>query len=628
MKNFTFLFFLLFALVINAQQTTVILDFESPAKSANFQYFGSSLEPTLTQVVDNPIKSGINTSAKVSNFKKAKGGQTYQGAFSVSLPSEINVINGGQVCLKALFRQTPKNITLKLEGSSTGGPNWVGTVLSASAVDTWQEYCFDISKNSLEAPLQPAVGHSYKTLTLFFDFNDVPTVDQNFFFDDVLVKTNASTNQTVTFQVNTKGVPAPVNSVFVNGSFNKWIPQRLTKNAADSTWKGTFSIPTGNYLYQFTLDSPATKKEIFNGFETCTKNDTTRKEIYRTLTVARDSTYPVVCYNSCYSCGGAVKITVNLGTKNITVNPTGVYIAGGGNFGVPGDFPLTKSADGIYSITVERAKGFQSFYDFANGKCPDFSCKENIAGQSCAIATNYNDRSMGPLAADTTINTCFGICSTTNTACAASSDSVNVVFRVDMSKYTVPYKQVYVSGTLNNWAGDANPMTAPTATDKFWKTTIKVLKNTDYEFKFTLDNWANQENFTVTQAACTRVDPSGQFRNRLVKVTGDSTLTTYCFNACTACSSVGTSDLQFTDNLFRIRPSLANDYFVVETSSDAKNSAVLQVYNLLGKSVYTSTMNDSQRQQTISTQNLSNGLYFVSMKIGNLTQTSKVTIQH
>ena len=45
---------------------TVILDFEGSATSTTFQYFGSSLDGTLTQVVANPDATGENTSSMVS----------------------------------------------------------------------------------------------------------------------------------------------------------------------------------------------------------------------------------------------------------------------------------------------------------------------------------------------------------------------------------------------------------------------------------------------------------------------------------------------------------------------------------------------------------------------------------
>jgi len=48
----------------------------------NFQYFGSSIDGQLTQVIANPNPSGLNTSAKVLEFKKPAGAQVWGGGFS------------------------------------------------------------------------------------------------------------------------------------------------------------------------------------------------------------------------------------------------------------------------------------------------------------------------------------------------------------------------------------------------------------------------------------------------------------------------------------------------------------------------------------------------------------------
>jgi hypothetical protein len=610
----------------NAQQTTVVVDFETAAKTAAFQYFSSSLEPTTTQIVDNPFKTGINTSTKVSDFKKVVGGQTWAGAFSQSLPIEINVINGGTICVKVLFKQAGGNVTLKLENSSSGGPLWLRTINNTGAVDTWQEFCFDVSLPSLEAPSKPAFGHSYAKAVLFMDFGETTLVDRNYFFDDLVVKSAAATSKNVTFQVDMKGANQPVTNVFVNGSFNNWVPKRLTKNATDSIWKGSFTMPTGNYSYQFTLDSPATRKEVFNAYTTCVKNDTVRREFYRTLTVAKDSTYPAVCYNSCYNCGEGVKITVNLGTSHIAVNPTGIYIAGGGNFGNPGDYPLTGTG-AVKSITVERAKGFESFFTFTNGNCPDYGCKEAIAGLSCANPANYNDRKMGPITKDTTINTCFALCTTTTTCGVV--DSVNVTFRVDMRRYVPAFTKVYVSGSFNNWAGTGNPLTAPTGTDKIWTTTIKVQKGTDYEFKYQLDNWVAQESFTAVHTPCTILDPSGQYRNRALKSTKDSTLVAYCFGACYDCTRVGVNDVEFTKNLFTVAPSVSDAYFTVSMSDKVQGATQITLTNLLGQNVYQQTVKVAGNQTfNVATKELPVGIYVVGVRVGSTVQTQKVSVSH
>ena len=98
---------------------------------------------------------------------------------------------------------------------------------------------------------------------------------------------------------------------------------------------------------------------------------------------------------------------------NETVSPEGVFLAGGGNFGYPGDFPMSDDdGDGIWSITVEVPHGFTSHYTFTNGACQDWSCKENIAGQGCADPNNWNDRWIENVTADVTVSTCFAQCTT------------------------------------------------------------------------------------------------------------------------------------------------------------------------------------------------------------------------
>ena len=81
--------FLFLGLQHAAAQT--ILDFEAPATTTTFQYFGSSLEGQLSQTVANPNPSGNNTSATVLEFKKPAGAQTWGGAFS-AIPIRLRLL--------------------------------------------------------------------------------------------------------------------------------------------------------------------------------------------------------------------------------------------------------------------------------------------------------------------------------------------------------------------------------------------------------------------------------------------------------------------------------------------------------------------------------------------------------
>jgi len=88
-----------------------------------------------------------------------------------------------------------------------------------------------------------------------------------------------------------------------------------------------------------------------------------------------------------------VSVTFNLNMANETVSPDGPHLAGGADFGIPGDNPMSDpDGDNVWTITVDVAVGYTGYYTFTNGACPDWGCKENIAGQDCAHPENYNGR--------------------------------------------------------------------------------------------------------------------------------------------------------------------------------------------------------------------------------------------
>ena len=112
-------------------------------------------------------------------------------------------------------------------------------------------------------------------------------------------------------------------------------------------------------------------------------------------------------------------VTFNLNMTFEAVSPEGVYVAGGGYFGVPGDNPMTDdNGDGIWSVSIEVPNGFTGYYTFTNGACQDWSCKEDISGLECANPNNWNDRVLVDVTSSMEVNTCFGQCTTDGT-CAA-----------------------------------------------------------------------------------------------------------------------------------------------------------------------------------------------------------------
>jgi hypothetical protein len=423
--NSTYYFDDLVVMPVAATTCNTILDFEAPATSTRFFYFGSSIDGTTTGPVANPDKTGINPSDSVMIHVRPKDALTFAGAFSDPNPATpINVVNGENVCMK-VWLPTPGNVMLKFEQSTTGGPNWE-VVKPVATGGQWVEICWDPSQNSDAGPNQPAAGHIYNRVVVFFNFGTAGdgVNDVTYYFDDLCVQgSTGPTTAEVTFSLNLNGYTGPGTQPTVNGSFNGFsgTANPLSDPNNDGIWTATVTVPKGLIEYKFAFDNWAVQEE-FKGTEVCTKRDPSGQFVNRAATITDDITLGTVCWNSCYNCGEGVDITINMGfPSGVTPSPDGVFIAGGLAFGAaPNEFRLRDSdGDGVYSITFERGTNFNGFYTFTNGPCADYSCKENIAGQDCANPNNFNDRRFPQITQDTTINTCFGLCST-NTACTVS----------------------------------------------------------------------------------------------------------------------------------------------------------------------------------------------------------------
>lgn len=372
----------------NAIVTTTILDFETAATTGEFSYFGSGLEGQKTLVIANPNPTGANTSATVGSFTKPAVAQTWAGAYSNPNPTiPIDATANQQICIKVHMDHIG-NLALKLEGSTSGAGNWIGKV-SNTKINEWEEICFDLKSPAIEDPKVPATG-VYQTVVLFFDFGIEGTgSDVLYYFDDLVTKGGlVAEDKDISFKVNMNNYTSSFDKVYVSGSFNNWSGNAnpLTDADEDGIWEGTITLPNGTYEYKITLDN-FNKEEGFLGTEECTK--TTSGFTNRVLLVSADAAIPEFCFNSCYACNEEVMIDFRLGMGTFTPNPEGVWLAGGGNFEVPGGKYKMKDDDGdkVYELRVPRKKGFSSYFTFANGPCGDYSCKEIIEGttlcQSC-----------------------------------------------------------------------------------------------------------------------------------------------------------------------------------------------------------------------------------------------------
>lgn len=107
----------------------------------------------------------------------------------------------------------------------------------------------------------------------------------------------------------------------------------------------------------------------------------------------------------------------------------------------------------------------------------------------------------------------------------------NVTFSVDMTGQT--FTQPYVSGSLNSWSGDANPLADQG--NGIWSVTLPLADGT-YEYKFTYDNWAGQESFTQGDV-CSITNGGGNHNRYLIVDGSDVTIATAPFGGCAESSS-------------------------------------------------------------------------------------------
>ncbi|MCR9286693.1 MAG: T9SS type A sorting domain-containing protein [Bacteroidetes bacterium] len=622
MKNLILsLSFILYATLISAQ--TIILDFEDSATSTTYQYFGSVLDPNVQEPIDNPDMSGINTSAKVMEHVKPDGAETWAGAFPNGLPIAVDLSTSIQICLDVWFNE-PGNLAIKLENSSTGGPNWI-TTEEVTTTQTWVEVCYDIQAPSIEDPFQPAFGNIYDGLVVFFDFGTSPSgADRLYYFDNVVVGGMGASEGDISFAVDMNDYSEPFTTVYVSGTMNNWSGDAnpLEDSDGDGIWTGTIAdVPVGSQEFKFTLDNWA-GQEQFTGGETCiiaTDDGSGNIFVNRKLVVSGDATLNTYCFNSCYECGQGVRININVGTSHIVVDPEGIFIAGGGSFGNPGDNPMTDpDGDGVYSISLEREIGFSSHFTFTNGACPDWSCKENIAGLDCADPDNFNDRNLllDPVMADMEINTCFAQC-TDNTDCGGGGSPVDVTFQVDMNGYPDAINDVYLRGTLNGWSLD-NPLTDVDG-DGVWEAVLSLLPGFyDYKFNVNEDVW---EEFPE-DLSCT--EDFGGFINRVVTVEEAMTVC-YEWNSCESCF-VGTNDLEVDETLFSVTPTLVNDYTLVDFNDEIAGEKTLRVFNATGILIEESTF-DNATQYELETSNYTTGIYLIYVQSGNKIATKKIVKQ-
>ncbi len=332
----------------------------------------------------------------------------------------------------------------------------------------------------------------------------------------------------VTFKVDLSQYGGTFTNAYVSGSFNSWSGEAnlLLDPDMDNIYEATLELEEGAYEYKFTLDNWSSQEE-FTGDEPCVI--TIDGYHNRLLEVTGSKTLPVVCWNSCDACPEIFyDITFSVDMNEYIGTFTNVYASGSFN-GWSGDanMMLDPEMDGVYELTLPIAEGTYAYKFTLDNWAQQEGFNEN---SPCAVNNNgnfdrlleVNDNSILPLVC---WNSCY--------ACGEGPQPKDVTFKVDLSQYNYNFGNAYVSGSFNDWCGNCNVLTDDNM-DGVYEGTLPLMAGS-YQYKFTMDDWASQEQFAGGEE-CTITD--GGFTNRLLVIEEEDEevmLDVVCWNSCTIC---------------------------------------------------------------------------------------------
>ena len=399
----------------------------------------------------------------------------------------------------------------------------------------------------------------------------------------------------VTFQVDMSQYEGTFGTVNLNGNFTGWCGScvAMSDNNGDGIYDVTVELSAGQIEYKFTVDG-WTAQEEFAGGESCTL--TSGGFTNRVYDVMEEATLPVVCWNSCEACPSIADPGTPISECNLFVPgpndswphvlnattpddpnssaaqslvlnvaslPEGganyrvVKTVANGNWNNGNAQPLALGENSITVSAVAFARSVK--FQFSSGDVGLSALALNgadlICGAGCTddSACNYDGSATaddgsctypaselvdcddsclaavdcaGVCGGDAALDDC-GVCGGDGSSCAQA----NVTFHVDMNLYgDLGESTVFVNGSFNGWCGACNPMSDPEG-DGIWSVTLPLDPGT-IEYKFTVDGWTNQENFSGGESCTSTID---SYTNRTLTFDADTDLDVVCWGSCEAC---------------------------------------------------------------------------------------------
>lgn len=165
--------------------TACVLNFETPLDLfPNWKYFanGSIADDTPITYANNPAPNAVNGSSQVAVFIEGTGGEIFAGGYS-NLEAPIVLPAGNRTMSMHVLMDHAARVVFKLEG----GPNNENTgdnFQDYTTPNQWQALTWDFSSNA-DVP--------YSRIAVIFDFDNIPTEEKTYYFDNIAVANSSCT---------------------------------------------------------------------------------------------------------------------------------------------------------------------------------------------------------------------------------------------------------------------------------------------------------------------------------------------------------------------------------------------------------------------------------------------------
>lgn len=360
-------------------------------------------------------------------------------------------------------------------------------------------------------------------------------------------------------------------------------------------------------------------------------------------------------------------VTFEVNTARIEVGPNGMYL-GGGYFGNAHAHEMTEQENGIWSVTVDMPNtaditGSKNYVFFNSpGWNEDWGSKENLEGQSCGDADNFNDRILPEITGVMTIQHCFSSCETDGTCTPETVPddaitSASTTFNTDADVFVAADNLVMeynaegyltVSNTNIDWwahlRGNVSPMDLRSGTkgislrvrgQRQSKIKLKLQDGDNHgnnwelpqdEFNYTdIGNWQtitwdisewNSEFKTFMTAVVFFFDVQ---TNKPTETGADPALDVFDVDDFTFGEFASLSSKKNSLSDFTVYPNPSSDFVKINSGETIDE---FSIYDLTGRVV--SYSNPKQNNFTIDISSLNTGVYLVRLHSGDKTSSIKL----